>query len=76
MQLQILATMIQAKVLTIFLVRNHLQRLSAAERSLLNEVVTVTKLVLVMPATNATSERSFSAMRRVKSYLLSTMGQE
>ena len=34
------------------------------------------KLVLVMPATNATSERSFSAMRRVKSYLRLTMGQE
>ena len=27
------------------------------------------KLILVMPATNSTSERSFSAMRRVKSYL-------
>ena len=34
------------------------------------------KLLLVMPATNATSERSFSAMQRVKSYLRSTMGQE
>ena len=29
-----------------------------------------------MPATNSTSERSFSAMRRVKSYLRSTMNQE
>ena len=29
-----------------------------------------------MPATNSTSERSFSAMRRVKSYLRSTMSQE
>ena len=29
-----------------------------------------------MPATNATSERSFSALRRVKSYLRSTMGEE
>jgi hypothetical protein len=34
------------------------------------------QLVLVMPATNATSERSFSALRRVKSYLRSTMLQE
>ena len=34
------------------------------------------QLVMVMPATNATSERSFSALRRVKSYLRSTMGQE
>ncbi len=29
-----------------------------------------------MPATNASSERSFSALRRVKSYLRSTMLQE
>ena len=34
------------------------------------------KLILVMPATNSTSERSFSAIRRVKSYLHSTMLQE
>ena len=33
------------------------------------------KLLLVMPATNATSERSFSALRRVKTYLRSTMTQ-
>ena len=33
------------------------------------------KLILVCPATNATSERSFSALRRVKNYLQSTMGQ-
>ena len=30
---------------------------------------------LVMPATNAVSERSFSAMNRIKTYLRSTMGQ-
>ena len=29
-----------------------------------------------MPASNATSECSFSALRRVKAYLRSTMGQE
>ena len=29
-----------------------------------------------MPATNATSERSFSALCRVKGYLRSTMGQQ
>ena len=34
------------------------------------------KLIIVMPATNSSSERSFSAMRRVKSYLRSTMSQE
>ena len=34
------------------------------------------QLILVMPATNSTSERSFSALRRVKTYLRSTMGQQ
>ena len=29
-----------------------------------------------MPAINATSERSFSALKRIKSYLRSTMKQE
>ena len=29
-----------------------------------------------MPATNAASERSFSTMKRVKTYLRSSMGQE
>ena len=32
-------------------------------------------LVLVMPATNAMSEHSFSSLRRIKSYLRSTMTQ-
>jgi len=34
------------------------------------------KLILVLPATNATSEGSFSAMQRVKSHLRATMGWE
>ena len=44
-------------------------------QSLLSEVVKLMKLVLVMPATNATSERSFSALKRVKTYLRSSMKQ-
>ena len=35
-----------------------------------------TLLLLVMPATNAGSERSFSAVRRIKTYLRSTMTQQ
>ena len=50
------------------------KQLTSAEKTL--EVIPVMKLILVMPATNATSERSFSAMRRLKSYLRSTMTQE
>ncbi|KAI0231102.1 hypothetical protein LSAT2_018529, partial [Lamellibrachia satsuma] len=33
------------------------------------------KLILVMPATNASSKRSFSALRRIKTYLRTTMAR-
>ncbi len=39
-------------------------------KSLVSEVSKLVKLILVLPATNATSERSFSALRRVKTYYL------
>ena len=42
----------------------------------MSQVVTLVQLLLVMPATNAISERSFSAMRLIKTYLRSTMLQE
>ena len=61
---------------TIFDIKNYFQELSSAQRILLSQVCRLLQLVLVMPATNATSERSFSALRRVKSYLRSTMGEE
>lgn len=43
--------------------------------SLLSEVFNLMKLILVLPATNATSERSFSALKRVKTFLRSSMTQ-
>ena len=39
--------------------------LSKGQKILIGEVVKLLKLVIVMPATNAVSERSFSAMRRL-----------
>ena len=42
---------------------------------LLSEVATVLKLILVLPATNAQSERVFSALKVVETYLRNTMGQ-
>ena len=54
---------------------SQLKAMSHAQRSLLHQVCTVTALILVMPATNAVSERSFSTLRRVKTYLRSTMSQ-
>ena len=42
-----------------------------------SETATVlVKLILVMPATNALRERSYSASRRIKNYLRSTMTQK
>ena len=57
------------------LLKKILLSLSPAQRSLLNVVILAFHILLVMPATNATSERSFSALRRIKSYLRSTMTQ-
>jgi len=48
------------------------KRLDNSQKALLTQVVKIAKLILVMPATNAISERSFSALKRVKTYLRST----
>ena len=48
---------------------------SSTQRLLLNSVCQLFNLLLVLPATNATSECSFSALRQIKSYLRSTMTQ-
>ena len=44
-------------------------------KDLLSEISKVLKLILVLPASNAECERAFSALKRVKDYLSSTMGQ-
>ena len=76
-QLEILRANVESETITdIADVKKHLQQMTPTERVLINEVVLLMKLILVLPACNATSERSFSAMRRVKSYLRSTMTQE
>ena len=62
--------------ITIFDIKNYFLSLSPGQASLLSQVRRLFKLILVMPATNATSERSFSALRRLKNYLRSTMSQE
>ena len=49
--------------------------MSTNKTELLSEVRVVLKLLLVMPASNAISECSFSALRRFKTYLRSTMTQ-
>ena len=49
--------------------------LKPAIRAICSEIVTLVTILLVIPATNTTSERTFSALRRVKTYLRSTMTQ-
>ncbi|KAI6658146.1 Zinc finger MYM-type protein 1-like [Oopsacas minuta] len=44
----------------------YLKSLNSTEKSFFSEVIEIVKLILVMPATNATSERSFSALHRLK----------
>ena len=54
---------------------NYFRTLSRPEILLMSEVARLLKLIIVMPATNAVSERSFSAMRRLKTYLRTNMSK-
>jgi len=74
-QLESLATYFQSKNIPASLKEciNYLQSLLPDAKSFYSEVCTLTELILVMPATSTLSERSFSVMRWVKSYLQSTM---
>jgi len=60
--------------ITVLEVANLLKNTYGAQQ-LLDQVWRLTKLLLVVPATSATAERSFSALRRVKTYLRATIGQ-
>ena len=53
----------------------YLRSLSPAMQTFYSKICTVACIIVVMPATNAVSERSFFIMRRIKSYVRSTMGQ-
>ena len=55
---------------------SHLQKMSPAEKELSCEVIHLMKIMLIMPGTNAFSERSFSALRQLETYLRSTMMQQ
>ena len=61
LQLEILSTNIADGVTDVVDIKNYLQQLSPAEKALLSQVILVMKLILVMPAMNASSEHSFSA---------------
>ena len=52
-----------------------LRQLTKPQRALLSEVFTLAKLLLVVPATNAISEHSGSTLRRIRTYLCTTICQ-
>ena len=62
--------------ISIFDIKKYFLSLSPGQSSLLGQVRRLFELIMVMPATNATSERSFSALRHLKNYLRTTMSQQ
>ena len=56
-------------------VRKAVTKLKKPVICLINEYMKLLKLIIVMPATNAVSERSFSAMRRLLTYLRSSISK-
>ena len=56
----------QQTLVTFVEIIEFLDLLSVCQRSLMPELSRLIKIILVMPATNAISERSFSALQRVK----------
>ena len=64
----------KGSVNTFYDIRILVKQLKKPIRNLISEVFKMIKLVIVMLATNAVSERSFSAMRRLYIYLRTNMG--
>ena len=64
----------KGSVNTFYDIRILVKQLKKPIRNLISEVVKMIKLVIVMPATNAVSERSFSAMHHLYTYLRTNMG--
>ena len=49
---------------------------SSFGKSMFSEVNTLLRVYLTVPMTSATAERSFSSLRRLKTYLRTTMSQK
>ena len=57
-------------------IHQHFKSLPDSQIRYLNQVVLVVKFILLMPSTNAISERSISAVCRIKNYLCTMMTQQ
>jgi hypothetical protein len=55
---------------------NVLRQMAQDMRAMFTHVEGLVRLLLVNPASSATSERSFSSLRRLKTYLRSTCSQQ
>ena len=64
----------QRSVNKFYSIRILIKQLKKPIRNLTSEVAKMIKLVTIMSVTNAVSERSFSAMRRLYTYLRTNMG--
>ena len=53
-----------------------LQEMNPETRGLFKDIETLVRLLLVVPVSSAEAERSFSALRRLKTWLRSTMTQK
>ena len=62
--------------LSIIDIENYFKELEPSSRKLLSEVGKILELVLVLPATNATSERNFSKIGLIKTPICSTMSHK
>ena len=54
----------------------HFKAMAPSSRKMISEVSKIFELILVLPATNATSERTFSKLKLLKTYLRATMTQK
>jgi len=63
-QFQTIAPVVKGKVFLKEIIQ-YLASISEPARSIYSEIVLLVELFLVMPASNATSERSFSALRTI-----------
>lgn len=57
-------------------VADKLRSLDPAIRKMFHELEQLVRLLLTVPCSNAEAERSFSALRRLKTYLRNSMNQE
>ena len=66
---------IQGDYITFSDIQRHFHSLPKSQSTLLSQVARLVKFVLLVPATNAVSERSASVMFGIKMYLRTTMTQ-